>query len=584
MDCSPKDTTESAAHGCWPWLLALGLAAFLAHLPGAAFPFLDQWDDCVYVTASNLAPTWANFKGALTLVTAEVYTPVMTFSVMLDRLLFGLNPAAFHLENQLLHALAALLLFGIARHLGMSRLTAFSVALLWAVHPQRVESVVWITERKDLLAGLFGFGALLLFMRGFDRGRLCWGAAAALLLALGAKPSTVTLPAVMALYALWRRPALPSLRQLAPPTLAAVAYYLLFHTMTRDSLHGALESLPRLALVPLHNACWYLLTGFLPFDLNPLHPRVGQDARTWLVLAAGATAVLTVAWATRRKLFPGGLLFAGAWLCVFLPVSSLLRFNNTDYCDRYNYLLSAVAWLALGALLDRRAQSPARRKLAMPVAAAATVYLLLSWTYLPYWQSSKTLFVRALDGVERPNPRAVTGLGAYGLKQHDPSSLATAGALLLDMAKDSAAIPLPDSLKQPSLWRQTGQFYVGMGLLYEDRPSEALAPLGALETEFRQGALEPLVKDDPFFWGSLAKCYLANGMTQEASRCHREASRHCGANQAELHYSRGMIAYLEHDRDTARREWRASLALRPSPALQRTLESLERELETQAKQ
>ena len=570
----------------WPWLLALGMLAFLAFLPGANYPFLLEWDDCAFATASNLAPSWANVIRWLGPAPLSGFTPVTMWSLMLDRWLFGLNPVAFHLHNQLLHCLAALLLYGLARHLRVSPWAAFLLALLWAVHPQRVESVVWIAERRDVLTGVFGFGSMLLFMRSFDRDKMPWAAAALLLLALDAKPSTLLLPAIMATYALWRRPRLDSLcRHLAPLLAVAVAHYLYFFIQSRGALHSVPETFPRLVLVPLHNAFWYLLTAFVPFELNPLYPRIDYEPRTWLVLGCGgatvpaALAALWVLGFRKREFLTRVAPLAAAWACLFLPVSALVRFGNTDYCDRYNYLLSAVAWLALGLLLDRWAQDAFRRKLACGAGlGAATVYLFLTWAYLPFWQSDKTLFVRAVDGMEHPSRRAVLGLGVVGLNLNDPELLGCAGRLLLRAAKENPELPMHEEFNRPMTEWFTGKFFVGMGLLCSGKPAEALRVLQEPESAYRQGMLPMFYRFDfaPRLWGGLANCYMAAGKPQDALRCLRYQLPMLTPDSVDAHFSRGMAAFLEKNFAAARSEWLKAAAINPDdPTVRRNLANLE---------
>ena len=569
----------------WGWPLALFLTVFLAFLPGASHAFLFAWDDSFYVSASELAPGWANAKYWLSHTTEGLFTPVSMWSLMLDRWLFGFNPVGYHLHNHLLHSLAAVLLYGIARHLRINPWMAFFLALLWAVHPQRVESVAWVAERRDVLAGVFGFGSVLLFMRSFDQGRLPWAATAALLLALDAKPSTVLIPAVMALYALWRRPKLDSLRHLVPILAAAGAHYIFFY-MHCGSVQGTMERFPRLVLVPLHNALWYLLTAFVPFELNPLYPRIGHDVRTWLVLAAGGAALLAAGaylWrlgGNRRAFLIRAAPFAAAWLCLFLPVSSPVRFNDTDYCDRYNYLLSAVAWLALGAFCDAWARRPTKRRVFAAVAlGAAAIYLFMTWTYLPYWQDCRTLFTRAVEGVSHPNPRALVGMGAVGLREKDPLLLDTAGRLLLELSSQDATFVLPKELTRPDLAYNTGLFYVGMGRYYAGRPDEALKPLEILERRFHGDRSTDLYCVDTYasaFWGTLAACQLAQGGTQAALRSLQVQMTCLPPASADAHFCAGMIALLRNDRPAASAQWRKTLELSPGHAQAlRNLQALE---------
>ena len=211
------------------WGGGVFLLAVLPFLPSTGYPFLIEWDDGRFVLFNDrLIPSWENAFHLATHTFQTLYTPLPMLSLMVDRLLFGTLPAGYHWHNLLLHGVAALLLFGIFRRLETRSWIAAAAALLWAVLPARVESVAWITERKDLTAGVFAFGAVWLFLRAADRGKLSWGSAVLLLFAGISKPSALPLFGLMILYLFCRsgvrwsalRPAFP---QFAAAVIASVA-------------------------------------------------------------------------------------------------------------------------------------------------------------------------------------------------------------------------------------------------------------------------------------------------------------------------------------------------------------------------
>jgi hypothetical protein len=190
-------------------LLALGIALWsaTAFLPALGAGFLRSWDDGEYVLdnplASSLAP--ANLVRMATTAHAANWHPLTWLSHAVDRALFGLDPRGHHATSLLLHAGNAALLFVALRALTGRTGASAAVALLFGVHPLRAESVVWISERKDLLCGLFFLGAVAAhgaYARRPGRARYL------LVLALGAaallsKPMAVTLPLVLLLLDVW---------------------------------------------------------------------------------------------------------------------------------------------------------------------------------------------------------------------------------------------------------------------------------------------------------------------------------------------------------------------------------------------
>ena len=168
-------------------LLALFLV--LIFLPGLNYPFLRDWDDGTFIIYNqNLSFTFDNFLLYWLEPYQDLYTPLPMYSFMIDRALFGLDPLGFRLHNLLLHFVGCYFLFLVARKLGARSWLAFAGALLWAANPQKVESVVWITERKDVLCGALAFASLWFFLRGVQLRRISFMAGILAALAIFAKP------------------------------------------------------------------------------------------------------------------------------------------------------------------------------------------------------------------------------------------------------------------------------------------------------------------------------------------------------------------------------------------------------------
>lgn len=187
-------------------LLCLGLAAavFAAYMPVLANGFLSLEDDrFVYANTRVVAPlSAASVARIFHPRVGEIYAPLSTLSYHLEYNLFGLNPAPYHAANLILHALNALLSFFLFRAWGAGRLAAFVAALVFALHPMKVHSVAWVTERRDVLCGLFFLAALLTYgkYRTTGRGKDYAVHLACFLLALLAKPVAVVMPVVLLLW------------------------------------------------------------------------------------------------------------------------------------------------------------------------------------------------------------------------------------------------------------------------------------------------------------------------------------------------------------------------------------------------
>jgi len=213
------------------WMIAVALVALTAAVYGQAvrFEFVEFWDDNLFVTKNlpvQRGITWKGIQWAFTTAHGNLWHPAVWLSLMLDAETYGLNPAGFHLTNLTLHLANTLLLFGLLTAMTGSPWRSGFVAALFALHPQHVESVAWVTERKDLLSTFFWMLTLWAYWSytrrpGVGRYLLVAGGFCAALLS---KPMAVTLPVVMVLMDYWplgrplRSPPRPSSHRLRGDT------------------------------------------------------------------------------------------------------------------------------------------------------------------------------------------------------------------------------------------------------------------------------------------------------------------------------------------------------------------------------
>lgn len=410
--CDVDGRTGEAPRSPWarPWVAPLlGLATLLLYAQVAGHRFL-HYDDNVYVTENPLVLrglSWEGVVWAFTSPEAWYGFPLDWLSHMLDVQLFGASPGAHHLVNAVLHAVNAALVY-----LALARLTrqpgrSLAVAAIFAAHPLRVEVVAWVSERKELLAALFGLLALWAHARyaerpGVRRYLLVAGLFAASLLA---KPMWVTLPFLLLLLDLWplrrplaRRLVLEKLPLLALSGAATLVAYL------AQQHGGALRGGAELGLgarlgYALVSYAQYLGKTLWPAGLSVYYPHPGASLPGWqvafaaLLLAALTTAA--VAQARRRPWLPVGWLW---FLGTLVPVIGIVKAGGHGIADRYTYLptlglLVAAVW-AVAELGERR-----RDGRALPFAAAAAALALgaASLRQQAYWSDQVTLFSRAVE-------------------------------------------------------------------------------------------------------------------------------------------------------------------------------------------
>ena len=357
------------------------------------------------LTASSLRWAFANKR-------LGNWDPITWMSHMIDWELFGDNAGGHHLTNVLLHAATTVVLFLLLLHMTGAFWPSALAGALFAIHPLRVESVAWVTERKDVLSGLFFVLALAAYAgyarcRRFAVGRYI---AAIVLFALGlmSKPMLVTLPFVLLLLDYW------PLGRFATPRPMATALRLTAEKIPFFALSAACcVATVFVQHVSDHEYCpwkWrigdaaisyasYLIHFFYPVNLAPLRPRTPFDL-PWEQVVGACLLLLCVSvgvllWARKRAYLPvGWFWFVG----MLFPVIGFVPFGTQAMADRFTYLpqIGLCIALAWGAADICRAW-PKMRWLCSGAAVAAVVVLAVcARRQTTYWRDSETLWNHTL--------------------------------------------------------------------------------------------------------------------------------------------------------------------------------------------
>ena len=415
-------------------VLLLVLLAIAVYAPVAGHQ-LVHWDDDKYILENPHVLSGLTGDGltwAFTAFHEGTWQPLTWLSYMADVTLFGPGPRGFHLVNLLLHALAGALLYLLIRG-WMAVWPAFFVAALFVVHPLNVEPVAWVASRKDLLAAIFWFAALLAYARHRERPAPGTMAAVAAFFVLGlmSKPVVMTLPFVLVLLDLappWGSPARPgALREKLPLFALSIASLVVTYLAQRQV--GAVSSLdsvgPGQRVANAAVSVWaYLRDAVLPLRLAAFYPRVEIGWGVALAAIAGLVAVTAMLIRLRRR-WPF-LLFGWLWFgIVLLPMSGLVQIGSHARADRFTYLPMVGIFLAVVGPIWAWATgargpgvTPARNLVSsrLRLAAGAGCVALVAFAWLAHrqvrvWRDDFTLFDHALR-VTRANYLAHTKLGA----------------------------------------------------------------------------------------------------------------------------------------------------------------------------
>jgi len=405
--------------------LALALVTLLVYLPVTHDRFVN-YDDDDYVTANPVVQkglTWAGIKWAFTSFHASNWHPLTWLSHMADCELFRLNPGGHHFVNLLFHTANTVLLFMLLLRMTGALWPGAIIAALFAWHPLHVESVAWISERKDVLSTFFALLALLsyaVYAKG-NRRRFFWLALLFFALSLMSKPMLVTLPFVLLLLDYWplqRMRTIP-LRQLAVekwPFFLLTALSCVVTFLAQRA--AAVASLKKVSVsLRLENALTayasYLQKTIWPTKLAVFYPL--QKNISWIALLAAAVILIlisVIAWRARRQkpcLLMGWLWFLGT----LVPVIGLVQVGDQAMADRYSYFPLIGIFIVLTFLIADWTKKFRFGKIAA-VAAAILILgacLALTENQLRYWHDSESLFTHDL-AVTQNNALAHLNLGS----------------------------------------------------------------------------------------------------------------------------------------------------------------------------
>jgi len=359
---------------------------------------------------------------------ADFWLPPVWISFMVDSQIYGKWVGGYHLTNVLLHAFTAAGLFLVLRRMTGNIWPSALAAALFAIHPLRTESVVWITERKDMLNGMFFVLTLAAYCayvsRPFSFVRYL-AIIGCFIVSLMAKPITVTLPAVLLLLDVWPLKRIQSFEKgiftsFRPLVLEKIPLFAVSAIFCAVTLVSAKETLPteqpplfaRMGEVLLSYAV-FLGRMVWPAGLAPAHHNSGELPMAMSVLAASVTVFALTWWAFAVRLRHPYFLIGWLWyLGMLLPVSGILTQGMERHPDRFTYLPQiglaiAISW-GTAAVIGRH---PSYRRLGVFVVGLILACLMISACWQTgFWSDNETFWTRSLAITPR-NAWARTWLG-----------------------------------------------------------------------------------------------------------------------------------------------------------------------------
>ena len=571
--------------------MLLAGATVVAYLPVLEAGFV--WDDDLWLTANpNIGELGGLARIWLEPSASTQYYPLTYTSFWVENELWGLDPVPFHVTNVLLHAAAAVLLWLVLERLRVPG--ALAAAAVFALHPVHVESVAWITERKNVFAGALALAAALAWFRfaepepagGAERGRRGWSRVGLPLVlfagALAAKTAVAPLPFVLALLTWWRRGRLAARELAALFPFAALA--LGAGLMTRwIELHrvGAgseWDLSPAGRLILAGRAAWFYAGKLVwPLELAFVYPRFAIEpaAPAQYLWPVTALALPLVLWSARRSIGRGPFV---AVLCYALLLAPALGFFDVYFFvyswvqDHFQYFASMAGIPLLVAAAARGLSRAALPRRALVAAACLLVVGLggTTWQRAATFSDSETLYRTTLEA----NPEA-------WLAHHNLGNMLVAEGKIdegLEHLREAVRI-YPGNVE--------GLQSVGSALLKLERPDEALewleralelrpdfvpaqhnlvhalTELGRLDAAVAAGMrLTEIAPDDALAHHKLAGPLLRLGRLEQATLAFERAVA-LDPDVAELRTDLAMARAMAGRNDEALRELEHALRLAP---------------------
>ncbi|MCX5784031.1 MAG: hypothetical protein NTW04_06320, partial [Elusimicrobia bacterium] len=255
--------------------LLLSAVTFAAFYPSLSGKFLN-WDDPMYVTDNSLIKdfSWDGTKKIFTKFVVGNYHPFTMLSLRLDHKLFGLNPFPFRLENVVFHIFNSLLVLAFLRALKLGYFPSVLAAFLFALHPMHVESVGWISERKDVLYSFFYLGGLLAYINVGGQ-KFSHAAFALFIASILSKPMAVTFPVVMLLIDYYQERKIDAKNIISKLPFFALSGLFSYLAVVSQADAAKVNYSPDLAesvMVASRNIFFYIYKLTVPFNLSAFYP------------------------------------------------------------------------------------------------------------------------------------------------------------------------------------------------------------------------------------------------------------------------------------------------------------------------
>lgn len=511
-------------------------------------------DDGPYVLHNEyLALSFQNIKRWLTQPCIGLFVPITMFSFMFDYNIWGLDSLGYHLQNTFWFIITIIGIYSCFVKLKIKPWHAFLLVLIYTVHPQRVESVVWITERKDVLSGALFFMALFFYLYKFDKDKFNFLTFFLYVIALFSKPMAVTLPAVLVMIDFSRKRQFSPryyIKRFWPYALVIIAYLIIVANLKTDFIKNETDN-KRMFSVILFNIYWYTKNAFVPNFFNSMSVLYPKLIFNWqiitqilifyaLLISAGVICFLKV---KKETLLYSVLPLIVCYLAVLSPVLGGFCFSPSNYADRYNYIPSAFLLFATGCIAPLIINSRTRRIITLFLVTYIMILTYSTIMYLPHWKTSYSVYAKSCNH-QRANIYSVLTLGFIEAKSGNFEKAVILVKRLRDEYRNSS-----DDIR---LMAQAGELYTQALILFQiGQKRRAFKILCCLADNkvFRDIICE--LNEGEKFYSMQADCYLQKRMVEKAIFCFERIVEQPGLVDQNLFFYKGMIALVQNKKQEA---------------------------------
>lgn len=421
---SAATSAAAPTFGAGPGFKTWALALLVVLITGIVFSGVTKlkwtnWDDDEYVYENEMVMR-GDYKAIFNTPVNNNYNPLPVAMHAWEWSLVQDDPRLYHINNLWMHLVCTLLVFWLMKMLGLQPLWAAFAALLFGIHPLRVESVAWITERKDVLFGMLYVGALITYVKYLDSKKWVWIGLAAVLftLSLLSKIQAVSLPLAM-LAIDWyrgRKWGWMVLVEKLPFFIGSVVVGLIgVYFLRQGGTLDATESFGLAQRVPLGLTAYliYVVKAVIPYETCTFYPYPAQVGILYYLGMTGALVVMGVAVLLRK--LSRETTFGMAFFTVnIMFLLQIVGAGSAYRADRFTY----IAYIGLFFMLAMVAQRLAAKRTTLVVVGVAAGILVMgsmaaTLRYIPVWKNSDTLWTDVIEKYPQKVPLAYVNRGQY---------------------------------------------------------------------------------------------------------------------------------------------------------------------------